>query len=433
MQSSELKKKYLEFFKSKKHSIIQSSSLIPENDPTVLFTTAGMHPLVPYLLGQKHPLGKRLADCQKCLRTDDIDEVGDSSHLTFFEMLGNWSLGDYFKEEAIKFSFEFLTKHLKISKEKLFISCFKGDNDAPKDVESEKTWLSLGIQKDHIFFFDKEKNWWPAGGKGFGPQGPDTEMFYDTGRKKCSIDCNPSCSCGKYIEIWNDVFMEFNKTENGYEKLKQKNVDTGMGLERTAMILQNKESVFDTDLFIEIIRKIESLAEKKDINSTRIIADHLRAATFILAEGINPSNVEHGYFLRRLVRRAVRHGHLIGINKKFADEISIIVIKNYKKDYPELEQNKNFILNEIEMEEEKFEKTLINGLKIIENEIPKLENKIISKELAFSLFATYGFPLEMIKEVAKENSLKVDEQGFKELIIKHQEISRKGSETKYHG
>src|SRR3989344_1485130 len=223
MQSSELKKKYLEFFKSKKHSIIQSSSLIPENDPTVLFTTAGMHPLVPYLLGQKHPLGKRLADCQKCLRTDDIDEVGDSSHLTFFEMLGNWSLGDYFKEDAIRFSFEFLTKHLKISKEKLFISCFKGDNDAPKDVESEKTWLSLGIQKDHIFFFDKEKNWWPAGGNGFGPQGPDTEMFYDTGRKKCSIDCNPSCSCGKYIEIWNDVFMEFNKTENGYEKLKQKN------------------------------------------------------------------------------------------------------------------------------------------------------------------------------------------------------------------
>ncbi len=431
MQSSELKKKYLEFFKSKGHKVIPSSSLIPQNDPTVLFTTAGMHPLVPYLLGQKHPQGKRLVDCQKCLRTDDIDEVGDSSHLTFFQMLGNWSLGDYFKEDAIKFSFEFLTKNLKIPKEKLFISCFKGDKDAPKDIESERVWLSLGISKYHIFFFGKDNNWWPAGGKGYGPQGPDTEMFYDTGKKKCSVDCDLSCNCGKYIEIWNDVFMEFNKTEKGYEKLKQQNVDTGMGLERTTMILENKESVFDTDLFEDVIKKINELSTKNEIKSKRIIADHLRSSVFILAEKIPPSNVEHGYILRRLIRRAIRHGHLIGIKNKFTSEVAEIVIKIYKKDYPELEINKEFILNELDLEEEKFEKTLISGLKILEKEIPKI--KIISKELAFNLFTTFGFPLEMIKEVAKENNLKVDEEGFNLLFKEHQEISKKGSESKFKG
>ncbi len=431
MQSNELKKKFLEYFKSKNHSIIPSSSLIPEHDPTVLFTTAGMHPLVPYLLGQKHPLGKRLANCQKCLRTDDIDEVGDSSHLTFFQMLGNWSLGDYFKEDAIKFSFEFLTKNLKIPIKKLYISCFKGDKDAPKDTESERTWLSVGISKDHIFFFGKDKNWWPTGGKGLGPQGPDTEMFYDTGKAKCSEDCDPSCNCGKYIEIWNDVFMEFNKTEKGYEKLKQKNVDTGMGLERTSMVLQGKESVFDTDLFQDIMKKIDNLSNKNDLRCKRVIADHLRASVFILGEKIPPSNVEHGYILRRLIRRAIRYGHLIGINNKFTKQIGEVVIKTYKKDYNELEQNKNFILNELDLEEEKFEKTLIQGLKILEKEIPKL--KLINKELAFNLFTSYGFPLEMIKEVAKEHNLKVDEQGFNELFKEHQEISRKGSEAKFKG
>src|SRR3989344_9583595 len=414
MQSNELKKKYLEYFKSKNHAIIPSSSLIPENDPTVLFTTAGMHPLVPYLLGQKHPSGKRLANCQKCLRTDDIDEVGDSVHLTFFEMLGNWSLGDYFKEDAIKFSYEFLTKHLKLNPKRIYVSCFKGDKDAPKDDESAKIWLSLGIPKERIYFFGKKENWWGPPGK-IGPCGPDTEMYYDTLKKKCGKDCMPGCNCGKYVEIWNDVFMQYNKTKDGkYTELKQKNVDTGMGLERTTMVLQNKSSVFETDLFHDIVKKIGGLASKKDVRAIRTIADHLRAATFILAERISPSNVEHGYILRRLIRRAIRYGHLIGIKDKFAKQISDIVIRKYKNDYNDLERNRELILNEFELEEERFEKTLINGLRIIKEEIPKIKNKIISKELAFNLFTTYGFPLEMINEVARENKLKVDEMGFKE-------------------
>jgi len=433
MQSQDLKKKFLQFFKDKNHVIIPSSSLLPEHDPTVLFTTAGMHPLVPYLLGQKHPSGKKLVDYQKCLRTDDIEEVGDSTHLTFFEMLGNWSLGDYFKKEAITLSYEFLTKHLKLDAKRIHVSCFKGDKDAPKDEESAKIWLSLGIPKERIYFFGKKENWWGPAGQ-TGPCGPDTEMYYDTGKQKCSKDCMPGCNCGKYVEIWNDVFMQYNKTsDNKFLELKQKNVDTGMGLERTAMVLQNKDSVFDTDLFQDILKKIENLSSKKDIRAFRIIADHLRASVFILAEKIPPSNVEHGYILRRLIRRAVRYGHLIGINNKFTKQIAEVVIKRYKQDYNELDRNKEFILNEIESEEDKFEKTLINGLKIIENEIPKIKNKIISKELAFNLFTTYGFPLEMIKEVADEHKLKVDEKGFNELFARHQEISRKGAEQKFKG
>ena len=384
MESGELKKKFLEFFKSKQHSIIPSASLIPEHDPTVLFTTAGMHPLVPYLLGQKHPLGKRLVNFQKCLRTDDIEEVGNSTYLTFFEMLGNWSLGDYFKKDAITWSYEFLTKHLKLDPKRIHISCFKGDKDAPKDEESAKTWRLLGIPKERIYFFGKKENWWGPAGQ-TGPCGPDTEMYYDTLKEKCSKDCMPGCNCGKYVEIWNDVFMQYNKTAEGkFVELKQKNVDTGMGLERTAMILQKKNSVFETDLFIDIIKKIESLSNKKDIRAIRIIADHLRATVFILAEKIPPSNVEHGYILRRLIRRAIRYGHMIGIKDRFTSQIAGVVIKKYKKDYPELEQNKNFILTEIEAEEEKFERTLINGLKIIREELPKLKNKIIPKELVFN-------------------------------------------------
>jgi len=433
MESGELKKKFLEFFKSKQHSIIPSASLIPGHDPTVLFTTAGMHPLVPYLLGQKHPLGKRLVNFQKCLRTDDIEEVGNSTYLTFFEMLGNWSLGDYFKKDAITWSYEFLTKHLKLDPKRIHISCFKGDKDAPKDEESAKTWRLLGIPKERIYFFGKKENWWGPAGQ-TGPCGPDTEMYYDTLKEKCSKDCMPGCNCGKYVEIWNDVFMQYNKTAEGkFVELKQKNVDTGMGLERTAMILQKKNSVFETDLFIDIIKKIESLSNKKDIRAIRIIADHLRATVFILAEKIPPSNVEHGYILRRLIRRAIRYGHMIGIKDRFTSQIAGVVIKKYKKDYPELEQNKNFILTEIEAEEEKFERTLINGLKIIREELPKLKNKIIPKELVFNLFTTYGFPLEMIKEVAHENNFKVDEPGFNELFAKHQEISRKGAEQKFKG
>ncbi len=432
MQSNELKTKYLEFFKSKKHAIIPSSSLMPEHDPTVLFTTAGMHPLVPYLLGQRHPSGKRLVNYQKCLRTDDIEEVGDSTHLTFFEMLGNWSLGDYFKEDAINFSYEFLTKNLKLDSKRIHVSCFKGDKDAPKDEESARVWLKLGIPKERIYFFGKKENWWGPAGQ-TGPCGPDTEMYYDTLKEKCSKDCMPGCSCGKYVEIWNDVFMQYNKTEKGYEKLKQQNVDTGMGLERTTMVLQNKSSVFDTDLFQDIIKKISSLSNKDDLRAKRIIADHLRASVFILAEKIPPSNVEHGYILRRLIRRAIRYGHILGINNKFTKEIAEVIIKRYKNDYKELGQNKNFILKEFEAEEDKFEKTLVQGLRILEKEIPNLKNKAISKELAFNLFTTYGFPLEMINEVAKENNLKVDEHGFNDLFAKHQEISRQGAEQKFRG
>ena len=429
----ELIKKFIEFFKSKKHKEIPNSSLIPSNDPTVLFTTAGMHPLVPYLIGQPHPLGKRLVNVQRCIRTGDIDEVGDTTHHTFFEMLGNWSLEDYWKKEAISMTFEFHTKILKIPLEKYAVSCFAGDSDAERDEESEKTWLSLGIPKERIYFFGKKENWWGPAGQ-TGPCGPDTEMFYDTLKEKCSKDCMPGCNCGKYVEIWNDVFMQYNKIKEGkFIELKQKNVDTGMGLERTTMVLQNKQSVFETDLFQDIIKKIESLSSKKDIMAIRIIADHLRASVFILAERISPSNVEHGYILRRLIRRAIRYGHIIGIKDKFTRQLAEIVIKIYKKDYPELEKNKEFILNELEIEEEKFEKTLINGLRIIQDEIPKLKNKVIHKELAFNLFTSFGFPLEMIKEVAKENKLTVDEQGFHELFAKHQEISRKGAEQKFKG
>ena len=346
-------------------------------------------------------------------------------------MLGNWSLGNYFKKESIEYSYEFLTKILKLKKERIYITCFKGDKDSPKDEESFKIWQSLGIKKERIFFLGKKDNWWgPVGAQG--PCGPDTEIYYDTLKEKCSRDCMPSCSCGKYVEIWNNVFMQYNKTSHGYIELKQKNVDTGMGLERTAMILQNKNDIFETDLFIKIIKKIEDLSNKKDKRSIRIIADHLRASVFILSEKISPSNVDQGYILRRLIRRSIRHGNLIGIKNKFSEEIAEIIIKQYNKDYPELEKNKKFILNELNLEEEKFEKTLINGLNKFKEEIPKLKY-IIPKELAFNLFTTYGFPLEMIKEVAKENNLKVDEQGFNELFQRHQEISRKGAEQKFKG
>src|SRR3989344_398956 len=392
-----------------------------------------MHPLVPYLIGQKHPLGKRLVNFQKCLRTDDIEEVGDSSHLTFFEMLGNWSLGDYFKKEAITWSYEFLTKKLKLDPKRIHVSCFKGDKDAPKDEEAAKVWSSLGVPKERIYFLGKKENWWgPAGSTG--PCGPDTEMYYDTLKKKCSQDGSPGCNCGKYVEIWNDVFMQYHKTKEGkYLELKQKNVGTGMGLERTSMVLQGKDNVFETDLFKNIMDKINKLSNKDDLRAKRIIADHLRASVFILGEKIFPSNVEHGYILRRLIRRAIRYGRLIGINNKFTKEIAEIVVKDYKKDYLELEINKEFILNEIEIEEEKFERTLMQGLKIFEKEIPNLKNKLINKELAFNLFTTFGFPLEMIKEVASEYKLKVDEKGFNELFLKHQELSRKGAEQKFKG
>jgi len=429
MKASQIKKLYLDFFKSKNHKLIPNAPLIPENDPTVLFTTAGMHPLVPFLLGQKHPQGKRLANVQKCVRTGDIEEVGDTTHLTFFEMLGNWSLGDYFKKESISYSYEFLTKYLNLNPKHIYVTCFQGDNDAPKDEESADIWKSLGIPKERIYFFGKKENWWgPAGN--FGPCGPDTEIFYDIGIKKCGPKCNPSCTCGKYVEVWNNVFMEYNKTKSGYEKLEQKNVDTGFGLERAAMIMQNKKTIYETELFESIIEKIKELLKNHTEVSIRIVTDHLRAATFILAEKVYPSNIEQGYVLRRLIRRAIRHGKKLNIEDNFTYKIALTIVNNYKKDYPELEKNKDFILTEIKKEETKFEQTLQKGLRIFEKEIKELKGKTIPKELAFKLYQSYGFPLEMTLEMAKENNLKVEE-GFEKELEKHQELSRKATKGKF--
>ena len=424
MKSSEIKNKYIKFFKKHNHKEILNASLIPENDPTVLFTTAGMHPLVPHLLTQKHPEGKRLVNLQKCIRTQDIDEVGDDSHLTFFQMLGNWSLGDYWKEEAIKLSFEFLTKELKISKEKLAISIFKGDNDAPKDIESEKIWLSLGISKERIKALSKENNWWGPAGQ-YGPCGPDTEMFVYT-KDKVPNEFNPNDK--NWVEIWNDVFMQYNKTEKGYEETKQKNVDTGLGLERAAMIMQNKSNVYETELFSNIIKKIKSLSKKNDERAIKIISDHLRASCFILSELIKPSNVEQGYVLRRLLRRSIRYGKLIGIEKNFIPEILEAIIDDYNKEYSLLEKNKKFILENAILEEEKFQNSLERGT----IEFNKMNfKKIISGKDAFYLYQSFGFPIEIIKDFAKEKELKVDEKEFNKEFEKHQEISRVGSEKKF--
>ena len=430
IDSDKLKKLFIEFFKEKGHNIIPNVSLIPENDPTVLFTTAGMHPLVPFLLGQPHPQGKRLVNIQKCFRTSDIDEVGDSFHLSFFEMLGNWSLGDYFKKESIPWSFEFLTdkKWLGIDKERLYVTVFEGDKDAPRDEESAKMWQELGIPKERIFYLPKNDNWWgPAGSTG--PCGPDTEMFYDTGKESCGVKCAPGCSCGKYNEIWNNVFMQYDKTAEGkYEAIKQKNVDTGMGVERTIAVLQEKDNVYDTEIFIPIVNKIKELAKTENERSIRIIADHARAATFILGEKIIPKKVEQGYILRRLIRRSIRHGKLLGIDKEFLSEIAEVVIKIHKKNYQYLEDNKNFILEELKKEDSKFRKTLSKGLRKFEE---AAKEKNIDSVTAFTLYATFGFPIEMTKELAKEKGIDVDVKGFEEEFKKHQKISKAGSEKKF--
>ncbi len=424
---------YLRFFKEKDHAIIPSASLVPEHDPTVLFTSAGMHPLVPYLLGQPHPEGKRLADNQKCIRTGDIDEVGDASHLTFFFMLGNWSLGDYFKKEAIEWSYEFLTskKWLGLDKNKISVTCFKGDKDASKDEESAKVWESVGIPKKSIYFLPKKDNWWGPAGK-TGPCGPDTEMFYDTGKEKCGKDCKPGCNCGKYFEIWNDVFMQYNKTATGkFEKLTQQNVDTGMGIERTVAMLQGKSTVYETEMFAPIMKKIKELAKEPNEKSARIIADHIRAVVFVLADekGIVPSNVEQGYVLRRLIRRAVRHGRLLGIENRFCREIAKKVVEIYGNEWPELVKNSGSIFKEIEAEEEKFAKVLDQGVKAFEK-IFKKQGKISAND-AFLLYQSYGFPLEMTVEIAKEKGLKVDKKAFQKEFEKHQSLSRKATAGKF--
>ena len=441
--SADLRAMFLKFFQDHGHAVISSASVIPENDPTVLFTTAGMHPLVPYLMGQKHPAGTRLTDVQKCVRTGDIEDVGDFSHLTFFEMLGNWSLGDYFKKEMIPWSWEFLTseKYLGLPKDRLAFTVFAGDKDCPRDDESADLWRSCGVADDHIFYLPKENNWWgPAGVTG--PCGPDTEMFIITDKEPCVPDCSPACSCGRYLEIWNDVFMQYNKKEDGtFEPLAQKNVDTGMGLERTICVLNGKKSVYETDLFENILGKIAELSGKtygSDEATTkafRIIADHMRTSTFIMGDdrGVSPANVDQGYVLRRLIRRAVRYGMEIGMPDGFTGEIAKVIIEQYKDVYPELKRNEAFVLEQLALEETRFAKTLKQGNREFEKLAQRVKDGRIDGESAFHLYDTYGFPVEMTCELAKDAGLTVDMEGFKECFKKHQATSQAGAEQRFKG
>ena len=482
--AADLRRMYLKFFESKGHAVIPSASVIPENDPTVLFTTAGMHPLVPYLLGAKHPMGNRLTDVQKCIRTGDIDEVGDASHCTFFEMLGNWSLGAYFKKEAIHWSWEFLTspEWLGLDPEKLAFSVFAGDEKAPRDDEAAGYWKECGVKDDHIFYLNAKHNWWgPAGTTG--PCGPDTEMFVIKDQPPCGPDCSPACSCGRYLEIWNDVFMQYNKQADGtFPPLEQKNVDTGMGLERTIGVLLGAKTVYETDLFSDIIKKIEELSKKtytsddEYTRSFRIIADHMRTATIIIGDdrGVTPSNVDQGYVLRRLIRRSVRHGMKLEMPEGMTAEIAKVVVNQYKDVYPELKRNEEFITSQLLLEEERFQKTLKQGMKEFDKLIfnigrmtnavkpvvdaikagedftaqadaaakqlpprPEYQNliallkdksdkdalvkeaeaflnnlNVIDGRSAFKLYDTYGFPIEITTELAAEKGLSVDEKGF---------------------
>ncbi|MFH1012336.1 MAG: alanine--tRNA ligase [Candidatus Peregrinibacteria bacterium] len=437
MKANEIREKYLKFFEGKGHKIIPSAPLLPENDPTVLFTTAGMHPLVPYLLGESHPMGKRLANHQKCIRTGDIEDVGDTTHLTFFEMLGNWSLGDYFKKEAIEWSFEFLTdkKWMGIPVEKLAVSVFKGDKDAPKDEESVGIWKSLGIPEHKIAYLGKKDNWWGPAGQ-TGPCGPDTEMFYWVGQGKAPQKSNPETEPDNWVEIWNDVFLEYNKTADGtFEPLKQKNVDTGMGLERATAVLQGKKTVYQTELFLPIIEKIETLAKKPYKESPipyHIIADHLRAATMMAGDGVRPGNVDQGYVMRRLIRRAIRQGKLIDIDQEFTHIIAKKVIHTMSEIYPEL-QHEEEILKVFHEEEQQFLKTLGHGLREFDKLIDKLSGKEMTGQDAFHLYDTYGFPIEITEEIAREKGFTVDRKGFDKAFKTHQETSRAGAEQKFSG
>lgn len=436
MTANELRSKYIEFFKSKNHVEISGQSLIPENDPSVLFTTAGMHPLVPYLLGEKHPAGTRLTDYQKCIRTGDIDEVGDPSHLTCFEMLGNWSLGDYFKKESIGFSYEFLTspKWLGLDPRKISVTVFAGDDNAPRDEEAATYWKENGMPEDKIAYLPASDNWWAAGPTG--PCGPDTEIFYWVGEGLPPAGSNKGTDSENWMEIWNNVFMQYNRVdEKTLVPLPKKNVDTGMGLERTNCILQGKTSVYLTEVFQPIIAKIEELSfykygtDEEKNRSVRIIADHSRSAVFILGDqkGVSPSNVGAGYVLRRLIRRAVRHGMKLGIEKNFLADIAQAVIENFKCAYPELEQNKEKIFTELSAEENKFRDTLRKGEAEFQKLLPNLmknPKKEISGKIAFRLYDTFGFPLELTQELGAENGFTVDVEGFKEAERKHQEASK---------
>lgn len=442
LNTHELRKLFLQFFSERGHAVIPSASLIPENDPSVLFTTAGMHPLMPYLMGAEHPAGTRLCDVQKCVRTGDIDEVGDASHLTFFEMLGNWSLGDYFKSESIAWSWEFLTdeKWLGIDKDRLYFSCFEGDENAPKDEFSHDRWVEMGVDPSHIFYLNAKHNWWIPGTSG--PCGPDTEIFFDTGKPACSDHCDPSCSCGKYLEIWNNVFMQYYKAPDGkMSQLAKKNVDTGMGLERTVATLQGAQSVYDTDAFTNILARIAELSGKnyKDnadtVKAFRIIADHIRTATFMLGDprGVTPSNVDQGYILRRLIRRALRYAMQLEMGENALSKVAETVIADYGEVYPELFENAEHIKKELDTEELKFQRTLTNGMREFERIKNKFENGVIDGTNAFRLFDTFGFPIEFTEEMARENGLTVDVAGFREKFAEHQQKSKAGADQKFKG
>jgi alanyl-tRNA synthetase len=446
MTTRELKRRYIEFFESRGHAPVSGASLIPENDPTVLFTTAGMHPLVPYILGEPHPAGRRLVDVQRCIRTGDIEEVGDTTHLTFFEMLGNWSLGDYFKEEAIRLSFEFLSspRWLGFDPGRLSVTVFAGDEQVPADEEAAAIWRSMGVPDERIYFLGRKDNWWGPAGQ-TGPCGPDTEMFIDTGLPPCSPDCRPGCPCGKYFEIWNDVFMQYNRSAEGrYLPLEQRTVDTGMGVERTCAMLQGRRSVYDIETFQPLIQAIEEASgrpygqEEEGDRSARIIADHTRAAVFILgdARGVKPSNLGQGYILRRLIRRAIRHGRKLGVERGFLAGPARACIAVHREDYPELERNRETVLSELEMEEGRFLATLQKGehefAKILPN-LLKNPRKLMPGRLAFRLYDTYGFPIEITQELAAEHDLGVDLEGFQEAFRKHQQLSKSGAEKVFKG
>lgn len=436
MNAMDIRKKFVEYFAKNGHAVISGASLIPENDPSVLFTTAGMHPLVPYLLGEPHPLGKRLVSCQKCLRTDDIDEVGDDIHLTFFEMLGNWSLGNYFKTDAIRMSYDFIVNELGLDPERLAVSVFAGDEDAPRDTEAADTWISLGIKEENIFYFGKKHNWWGPAGQ-TGPCGPDTEIFYDSLKARCSDECSPACKCGKYWEIWNNVFMQYNKNSDGsFSPLSQKNIDTGLGLERMAAIMEGKDSIFETELFYDLIQSIKSAASTADVKSCRIIADHVRASCFLLADGITPGNTDQGYILRRLIRRAVRHMRKAGIDYKYLHEFGSIVISSLGELYGELKESEELILERLVQEKDKFAGTLEKGEKQFFkalNICREQQTSMIDGKTTFRLYDTFGFPPELTAELAEENGFTVDIAGFEQMYQQHQELSRQGASQKFKG
>lgn len=441
MTERELVELYIKFFQGKGHKRIPGASIIPENDSTILFTPAGMQPLVPYLLGEKHPSGKRLVDVQKCIRTGDIEEVGDDTHLTFFRMLGNWSLGDYFKRDAILWSWEFLTgkEWLGFDPDRLSVTVFAGEEGIPPDEEAAEIWMEAGVPEERIYRFGMKDNWWgPTGATG--PCGPDTEMFYDTGREPCGENCRPGCSCGKYFEVWNDVFMEYRKTrEGGYEPLSQKNVDTGMGVERTVAMLQGCGTVYDIGTLKLLVEKIRELAGGTcDTRSERVIADHIRSATHILGDdlGVVPSNLDQGYVVRRLIRLAIRHCLKLGIPGNSLTKLAETVIEQEGQDYPELVRNRERVLEELQREETLFGQTLEEGMKQFNKMLPNLlknPRKIVAGRLAFKLYDTYGFPVELTADLAAEHDMTVDMEGYEEAFEKHRELSKQGADQKFKG